>query len=247
MSGIEFSLIISTVAQWLEKLVGRFVSKMSASTVMTNLFSLRQAEGEDISSFAARLEDCAFQAVRMNRMREEEVETRLREAFFGGVRPSVKASVTFLLEDEAMTFARLVARVKNVENELALAGSAKAYSALGHEASHPDPMQAQIDKLTREIELMKASSASAQSSPVLPLGPPRFGSPVVPPQGPSRRQDSNRRRRRPICHRCHQEGHIAIGCRMFDDDDRQALNGQAPVSTGNSQGQSRRPYSGRRR
>ena len=68
----------------------------TAQNILNRFYSLQQGPTKDAGAFAARREDTILQAVQLGRVRREDVDAMLCEAFEGGLRRETK-SVTFYL------------------------------------------------------------------------------------------------------------------------------------------------------
>ena len=220
--------IDASVAQVLAKFENVFGSGVAASTVMAKFFSLKQAEGETAGVFARRIEETAHLAVKLGRIKPGELDSSLKEVFACGLRTAVKAAAGFLFEMRSLSFDELVTEVRRREQELGLDQAAKV-NAL--QKSEVDDLKAQVASLTQELKALKTSQTATYSQPRGPFAAPQA---FRQKQASRRRAETAREPRQPvICHRCHQVGHIARGCRNYVPSNH--LNEHTPVRAGNSQ------------
>ncbi|GFR77247.1 hypothetical protein ElyMa_000504300 [Elysia marginata] len=89
----------------------------SAQSILSRLYGLKQGEAEDAGAFAGRLKDAILQAVQLGRVRREDVDTMLCEAFEGGLRRETKAVTSYLFASRKV-FSELVVDVKRKEKDL---------------------------------------------------------------------------------------------------------------------------------
>ena len=89
----------------------------TAQNILSRFYSLQQGPTEDAGAFAARLENAILQAVQLGRVRREDVDAMLCEAFEGRLRRETK-SVTSYLFTPRKEFYKLLVEVKRKEREL---------------------------------------------------------------------------------------------------------------------------------
>lgn len=75
----------------LKKLEGRFGSTATSPQVIRDFYAARQGDGEDVASWACRLEDLIERAVEAKRVDDSETNKLLREQFWAGLRPELSA------------------------------------------------------------------------------------------------------------------------------------------------------------
>ena len=68
----------------------------TAQNILSRFYSLQLGPTEDAGAFAACLEDAILQAVQLGRVRREDVDDMLCEAFEGGLRRETKSVTSYL-------------------------------------------------------------------------------------------------------------------------------------------------------
>ena len=89
----------------------------TAQNILSRFYSLQQGPTEDTGAFAARLEDAILQAVQLGRVRREDVDDMLCEAFEGGLRRETKSVISYLFTPRK-EFSKLLVEVKRKERDL---------------------------------------------------------------------------------------------------------------------------------
>ena len=122
--------IDASVSQILSKFKQVFSPVLSSQAVLHQFYSLRQQHEEDARTFAGRLEDAIFQAVRVDAVQRGDAKSMLLEAFKHGLCASTKLATGHLfLNAKAEEFDDLVSKVKLREEELRpVAAAAAAHS-----------------------------------------------------------------------------------------------------------------------
>ncbi|GFR96799.1 paraneoplastic antigen-like protein 5 [Elysia marginata] len=213
----------------LHKFKAVFEPTESAQSILSRFYGLKQGEAEDAGAFAARLEDAILQAVQLGRVRQEDVDTMLCEAFEGGLRRETKAVTSYLFASRNV-FPELVVDVKRKEKELIYKGGTVA----SVQASEIDVLKAQVLELRTELRTLKnkrsqpdSAAESHTGSHDPPPGPrPYYSDLPMGSQAPRQRRSHPE----PVCWRCNMPGHVRSGCRM-------PLNGTASVGRGRPQAQ----------
>ena len=183
-----------------------------AQNILGRFYSLQQD---------ARLEDAILQAVQLGRVRREDVDAMLCEAFEGGLRRETK-SVTSYLFTPRKEFSKLLVEVKRKERELV----DKVGTVASVQASEVDALKTLVLELRSELRTLKnersqQSFAHSTSMPQQHQTTRSFRDQAPRPQ---------RSRTEPVCWRCNMPGHVRSGCRM-------PLNGNAFVGRGRPQSQ----------
>ena len=228
----------ASVEEIITKFKNVFGTILTASSVMAQLYSLRQNPGEDAGVFASRLEDCAHQAVKLGRVTHRELDALLKEAFCAGLRSQTKLATGYLIENKKLSFDELTFAVKRKERDLG-EPQAKAISEVAE-------LRAQVAQLTTELKALKGASHSGDAARVqndqqhyrYEQGRDRYHRPQNNFRAAS---NSNRatggsvafppRTGRPVtCYRCGAEGHIARGCR---NNIPSSLNSRTPMGAAN--------------
>ena len=193
----------------------------TAQNILSRFYSLQQDQTEDAGAFAARLEDAILQAVQLGRVRREDVDAMLCEAFEGELRRETK-SVTSYLFTPRNEFSKLLVEVKRKERELV----DKVGTVASVQASEVDALKTLVLELRSELRTLKnersqQSFAHSTSMPQQHQTTRSFSDQAPRPQ---------RSRTEPVCWRCNMPGHVRSGCRM-------PLNGNAFVGRGIPQAQ----------
>lgn len=130
-------------------------STISAQTVLSNFFQIKQNEGETAGNFAMRLENCLTQAIELGRVNQSEKEQMLREAFHSGLNTQLKMGVDYLFSLGSISFDQLVVKVKTKEIELGLTNKAKVNAIQANEIEKLTAQVAQLKTQLQEIEKLK--------------------------------------------------------------------------------------------
>ena len=134
----------------------------TAQNILSRFYSLQQGQTEEAGAFAARLEDAILQAVQLGRVRREDVDAMLCEAFEGGLRREMR-SVTSYLFTSRKEFPKLLVEVKKKERELVDKGGTVA----SVQASEVDALKTLVLELRTELRTLK-KERSQQSFASLP-------------------------------------------------------------------------------
>ena len=150
----------------------------TAQNILSRFYSLQQGQTEDAGDFAARLEDVIHQAVQLGRVRREDVDTMLCEAFEGGLRRETKAVTSYLFTPRK-EFSKLLVEVKRKERELVN----KEGTVASMQASEVDALKSQVLELRSELQTLKNEWAQ-QPSPYSPSAPHSASHPARSVPGP---------------------------------------------------------------
>ena len=159
-------LILGTdakVSDILKKFETTFGPTLSAQTVLANLYTMKQREGEDAGSFGARLEDTVQQAITLGRASRTEADKMLREAFQGGLARHTKMATAYLLADSNVAFDRLVLEVKRVEQELNLVGAGQL-NAIARPDGEVEKLREMVAQLQRKVVELEKRQADGPGS-----------------------------------------------------------------------------------
>ena len=155
----------ATVSGILAKFKTAFGPTLSAQTVLANLYTMRQREGEDAGSFSSRLEDTVQQAIVLERVTRAEADVMLREAFQGGLAKDTKMATSYLLADSDLAFDQLALEVKRVEKELNLVGAGQVKSMRSEEAE-VEKLREMVGKLRDRVAELEGKSSHERRQPV---------------------------------------------------------------------------------
>ena len=137
----------------------------TAQNILSRFYSFQQSQTEVAGAVAARLEDAILQAVQLGRVRREDVDAMLCEAFEGGLRRETK-SVTSYLFTPREKFSKLLVEVKRKERELVdKGGTVDSVQASEVEALKILVLELRSDLRTLKKERSQQSSAHSTSVP----------------------------------------------------------------------------------
>ena len=216
----------------------------SDSTVLANFHSMRQRPREDAGSFAERLEAVMRQAITLGVATEGQSEMMLRRAFRNGLLQQTRMGTAHLFLNTAMAFDLLVQQVKQEERHLGLVGTAAEAHAVQTDYAHRSEISAlaaMMERLANRLDKMEerqshpqsgagqrgataghhadisTASVGYQGQPRLPHSVDRGRTQPRHPRG-GRGSGGGREapRRRVVCFKCGQTGHLQIGCRNDD-------------------------------
>ena len=122
----------------------------TAQDILSRFYSLQQDQTEDAGAYASRLEDAILQAVQLGRVRREDVDAMLCEAFEEGLCRETK-SVTSYLFTPRKEFSKLLVGVKRKERELV----DKVGTVASVQDSEVDALKALVLELRPELRTLK--------------------------------------------------------------------------------------------
>ncbi|GFS20472.1 modulator of apoptosis 1-like [Elysia marginata] len=211
----------ATVPQILSTFEALFSETVTAQTVLRQFYSIRQGTNEDAGTFALRLQNCIQKAVTLKRVRPEETNELLKEAYEGGLQRATRAATAYLFTADR-SFDKLQLEVKRKERELGLLQPVTVAAA---QDSQLTKLAAQINQLQTEIREIQKTQRPRQERAVESLAGKGQSPRGVPGRQP--------RERGPIqCWRCGQRGHVHAGCR---NQTQASLNPQPPAGRGRPQ------------
>lgn len=213
----------ASVKDILTKFEAVFGETLTAQTVLSQFYSLRQKTGEDAGAFALRLENTIQKAVALNRVTMSEKDALLKEAFEGGLLRTTRAATSYLFTTD-ISFDKLQVEVKRKEKELGLLPPASAACA------QEDP----IKKISAQLNAMQTEIQSLKRQVTQPRREERQDSHPQPKnnwENYQQRRGLLTRHRTLTCWRCGQEGHVKSGCRQPS----QPLNGSTSAGGGQPQ------------
>ena len=187
------------------------VGAVTGDELLTEAYAFKQKEKEEVAAFASRLDN----HVRLAKHRgtellpdEEAVERQLRMLFWAGLKEEVKDKARHR-KDSCTSFSALITAARYAEKEAA--SSAQTSKHVAHSnpvmvpetpnpASKPTWLAEVCSAMAREVRDALADHVGGRS------GDTQKSKSV---SGHRAEQEADR----PVCYRCGQIGHIAVGCR----------------------------------
>ncbi len=212
----------------------QFYSDVGAATgdeLLTEAYRFKQAENEEVAAFASRLDN----QVRMAKLRgtellpdEDAVEKQLRMLFWEGIKESVKDKIRHR-KDSCKSFSDLITAARCGEKESVVSRTSKRVAHSNQTststAKEPEGKPAWIAEICSAMarEVREALKEGRGNEP------------------PPRRNDNDSNTDgdddAPVCFRCGQPGHIAVGCRNRPNDSSRhqgdSGNGRRSLPRGN--------------
>ncbi|KAK3096074.1 hypothetical protein FSP39_022756 [Pinctada imbricata] len=252
----------ASVIEIIDKLESIFGSIDTNASVLSEFFSARQRDDEDVASWGCRLEDLMNKAMHLQQVRSWEANEMLNNMFYEGLKPSLKDTIGHIF-DKTQDFDELRRAVRRKEEEMRkrkVTSKEHVKSVTSTSNSDLDELKAMVQKLTTDMTEMKKDIAEQRTSTqyVEQINTPQhqynrntergnyrginrrpynyYG------RGQQRYQQQFYDRQQygqqgienendPICYRCGQEGHLALGCRVrLDHMRRQPSNFRRPAS-----------------
>lgn len=238
---------IDIIEEILHKFDSIYGNVMEAEDILAEFYSAKQRDDENCAAWSVRLEDLVTKAVRKGKVSPTLTNDMLRTMFYKGLREDLK-DISGHLYHNTYDFDRLRVAIRKIELEHkpvakpskhATAKAATCTSTSDTSADRFSEMQSQLDQLTAQVMQLSQNPQTSQysqmprqsyqrgrrafrgyrtsQSPRMPSAP--LPANDVNPAPSAVQQD------KVICYRCHQEGHIAVGCRVrLDHQKAQHLN-----------------------
>ena len=171
--------IEASVGAILSKFGEVYAPAVSAQTILQEFYSMRQRPQEDAGAFAARLEDCIFKAVRLEKVKRAEAPAMLLGAFQHGLCAGTKLATGHLFHAaKPEGFDALVTQVKLREGDVGPSGaSANAVQAAPADLTKLSEnllaLSAQVSQCVARLDAMHVGSTGAQDRQ--PVGGGRKG------------------------------------------------------------------------
>lgn len=238
---------IDIIEEILHKFDSIYGNVMEAEDILAEFYSAKQRDDENCAAWSVRLEDLVTKAVRKGKVSPTLTNDMLRTMFYKGLREDLK-DISGHLYHNTYDFDRLRVAIRKIELEHkpvakpskhATAKAATCTSTSDTSADRFSEMQSQLDQLTAQVMQLSQNPQTSQYSQMprqsYQRGRRAFGgyrtsqSPRMP-SAPLPANDENPapsavQQDKVICYRCHQEGHIAVGCRVrLDHQKAQHLN-----------------------
>lgn len=233
----------ASVPEILHKLESIFGTIDTKASVLSQFFSARQREDEDVSSWGCRLEDLMNKAVCLKQVKPTETNDMLRNMFYEGLKASLQDTTGYIF-DAVSNFDELRRAVRRKEEEvnrrkMSTSGHVKQVKSTEAQANIEELKQ-MVQKLSHEVTQMRENRQLGDQSESVQN--------IQPQQSYNRGRGKNNRGRGnwsnsqgnsqnnkpkdvPVCYRCGQEGHIQKGCRVrLDHTKRSDLNTERPMS-----------------
>lgn len=238
---------VDIIEEILHKFDSIYGNVMEAEDILAEFYSAKQRDDENCAAWSVRLEDLVTKAVRKGKVSPTLTNDMLRTMFYKGLRADLK-DISGHLYHNTYDFDRLRVAIRKIEMEHkpvakpskhATAKAAICTPTSDTSADRFSEMQSQLDQLSAQVMQLSQYPQTSQYSQMprqsyqrgrrafrgyRPSQSPRMPSAPLPANevnpAPSAVQQN-----KVICYRCHQEGHIAVGCRVrLDHQKAQHLN-----------------------
>ena len=239
----------NSIDEILQKFDSIYGNVLGTEDILAEFYSARQKVGEDCAAWSVRLEDLLNQAVSKGKVSPSNANDMLRTMFYKGLRPDLK-DISGHIFQTTLDFDTLRIAIRKLETDHQPDLSVKAKLPLAKAAQDVtderfNQIQAQLNQITSQIQQMNQPQPQSYYQP--PYQPrQRFQKGKKNYQGkrgrnkyrgkqsshevsadlPAHPMDNNEGKI--ICYKCHQEGHVAIGCRVRLDHQRAPLNSSRP-------------------
>ena len=160
--------IEASVGAILSKFGEVYAPAVSAQTILQEFYSMRQRPQEDAGAFAARLEDCIFKAVRLEKVKRAEAPAMLLGAFQHGLCAGTKLATGHLFHAaKPEGFDALVTQVKLREGDVGPSGaSANAAQAAPADLTKLSEslltLSAQVSQCVARLDALHMGGTEAQ-------------------------------------------------------------------------------------
>lgn len=244
----------ASLDELLNKLETIYGLSIQNDKLMEEFYSSKQRPGEDVISWANRLEDLLYKAKQRHMIQETESNSKLCSMFWSGLNKDLKSMsghLHFIVKD----FDILKQEMRQIEADMKReekSTTSKMASTRTNESKDDDELKAMIQRMATDIEALK-KDRDRQYKPqqwqryekgqYKGQGNRQFNNQGNNNNRPRQKQndrannydDNEQHQEQPrqdepykdvICWRCHQKGHLKIGCRVRLDHSRKALNGK---------------------
>lgn len=236
---------VEIVEEILLKFDSIYGSVLETEDILAEFYSARQKDNEDCATWSVRLEDLINKAIKKGKVSPVAANEMLRTMFYKGLRQDLR-DITGHIFHTTYDFDKLRVAIRKVETEHQPAVRPKhatVKSATTTSDDRFDQLQAQLNQLSAHVMQLRQpypQNPHYGSQPRQPfqkgkgkkkgygkqqfnrMPNPELLSTAEMASSPAVQQDEV------ICFKCHQKGHIAIGCRVRLDHQRADLNSSRP-------------------
>ena len=200
----------ATVEQIIHKLGCAYGNVRPQVDILKEFYTVRQDDNEDVASWGCRLEGVLMKAKALGNLCLGDTDKMLKERFWSGLKSHIK-SVTVYEHDKCNTYGELLVEIRKREAEMMeydkLVVHRQEFKTQERErdAGVSEVIQ-KLDEVTSRFE--KANQAVSSMDTDMRYETTDY--------------EMDDCSDEPICYRCHQPGHIAIGCRVRLDHSRRS-------------------------
>ncbi|XP_062566718.1 uncharacterized protein LOC134229024 [Saccostrea cucullata] len=244
---------VSTIEEILQKFDSIYGNVLGTEDILAEFYSARQKSDEDCAAWSVRLEELLNQAVKKGKISPANANDMLRTMFYKGLRQELK-DISGHIFQITPDFDKLRVAIRKIEMDHQPGITVKPKQVIAKSAQSTtderfSQIQAQIQQLSTQIQQMAKPQHHNQPPQYYQYGPrpsfqrgrgnfhqykrrPQYAEMPTPPEVMSDPAPATRDQQKGkiVCFRCHQEGHLAIGCRVKLDHQRKQghLNSNRP-------------------
>ena len=200
----------ATVEQIIHKLGCAYGNVRPQVDILKEFYTVRQDDNEDVASWGCRLEGVLMKAKALGNLCLGDTDKMLKERFWSGLKSHIK-SVTVYEHDKCNTYGELLVEIRKREAEM------MEYDKL---VMHRQESQSQererdtgVSEVIQKLDEVTSRFEKANQAVLSMDTDMRYETPDY---------EIDDCSDEPICYRCHQPGHIAIGCRVRLDHSRRS-------------------------
>lgn len=209
----------ATIDAILAKLDGVYGTVELGENLLSEFYSARQKQSEDVSKWSCRIEDLLAKAQERGQVRPDAVNEMLRTKFWTGLNQKLKDSSRHKF-DSIQDFDQLRVAIRAIEHEYRLTEEQEAPKAQAKMSQATPDMTKVLKDISDQLKKLRSDVDDLKKNRNSPVSSDRPASV----QASNSQSWSSENRSRPECYRCHRRNHLQRDCRAKFDVNGRPLN-----------------------